>query len=972
MATDPLALQPTETPVPQEPGFFDGSAQLPTMDQPMPLAQPDPIAPQPMVLDPMAPAPQEQENVQVAGMMTTKIVKEGAEIVSDLLGRLNNFGFDAKKQRGPQRDNVERQLGDQKADIIDDVIVVREATDADIKEFNELTGKTSGVPSPSAGQKAAGIPVADVNLERIESPDDIKETIDKMAQLHQSKGPVTHESVIEDAKAHGLEDVVEKLLKRQEGDAINFKAAEIHKALQAITSSALQLNRLAEAAADVNAGPVDLVKFRQHFAFHAALQSSMQGLQADVGRALGIFKIPRGPSGIQADNLGAMLQDLGGEKSVQDMAKHYLAMPTQAMKNKFAEKGFIARTSDMWYEVWINGILSGVQTQVVNLTGNGLFAFLQPFERLGAGAIGAVRRALGTDQETVFAGEAVDMAMTWLSASIDGARLAGQAFWRDQPMFDALGKIENAGMQAITAKNAGVSMQPFAGMIDYLGKGIRMPGRLLMTGDEFFKAFNYRVELAAQAGRKRRQMELDGATTEEIDDAVNGIFTDPPDDIHGRAEEMARINTFTNATDGGFALARKGMMKVPGGRYVMPFFRVVYNITSGVVDRSPLGFVKAMRATDPIERDLAISKAAIGSAMAAGASYWASQGQLTGTGPANYELRKQLEDIGWKQYSIVRPKVDNPRSIYIGQMRILHPDDVDYISYHRMEPLSMLLAISADATQRLSYPDTSSEDADNIALQITDATFEYLKDQSFLASFAMLAEALSQGPKGNQGFLSGMISSQMPYSSLLNSVASVMKGDEPLENTATNPREPAVLRELYAGLRRMDQRTPINLGTNVENLPDRRNRFYEPMYRKKARVVDHVLPPWVQTIVGLDPEKIKADPVKLEILRVGVPMNEPAKVAKGVKLSPWERDEINRLVNFGVGEQSMYEEIKELIGTKYYQEASIVEKRNEIEAIESRRTQDAIELIRQDEKYFDLDSKIREREQILGSKVQVR
>ena len=972
MATEPFALQPTETPVPQEPGFFDGSAQMPSIDQPMPLAQPDPMAPQPT-----APEPQE---VQVAGMMTTKLLKGGAEVVGDLLDRLNNFGFDAKKQRGPQRDNVERQLGDEKADIIDNVIVVREATEADIKEFNELTGKTSGVPSPSAGQQAAGIPVADVNLERIESPDDIKETIDKMAQLHKTKGPVTHESVIEDAKAHGLEDVVEKLLKRQEGDAINFKTAEIHKALQAITSSALQLNRLAEAAADVNAGPLDLVKFRQHFAFHAALQSSMQGLQADVGRALGIFKIPRGPSGIQADNLGAMLQDLGGEKSVQDMAKHYLAMPTQAMKNKFSAKGFIARTSDMWYEVWINGILSGVQTQVVNLTGNGLFAFLQPFERLGAGAIGSVRRALGTDQETVFAGEAVDMAMTWLSASIDGARLAGQAFWRDQPMFDALGKIENAGMQAITAKNAGVTTQPFAGMIDYLGKGIRMPGRLLMAGDEFFKAFNYRVELAAQAGRKRRQMELDGATNEEIDDAVNGIFADPPEDIHGRAEEMARINTFTNATDGGFALARKAMMKVPGGRYVMPFFRVIYNVTSGVVDRSPLGFVKAMRATDPIERDLAISKATMGSAMAGGAAYWASQGQLTGTGPANYELRKQLEDIGWKQYSIVRPKVDNPRSIYIGQMRILHPDDVDYISYHRMEPISMLLAIAADATQRLSYPDTSSEDADNIALQITDVAFEYLKDQSFLASFAMLAEALSQGPKGNQGFLSGMISSQMPYSSLLNSVASVMKGTEvdgkfvpdPLENTATNPREPAVLRELYAGLRRMDQRTPINLGTNVENLPDRRNRFYEPMYRKKVRVVDHVLPPWVQTIVGLDPEKIKADPVKLEILRVGVPMNEPAKAIKGVKLSPQERDEVNRLVNFGVGEQSMYEEIKELIATKFYQEASIVEKRNAIDAIESYRTQDAIELIRQDQKYFDLDSKIREREQILGSKVQIR
>ncbi len=83
MATDPLALQPIETPVPQEPGFFDGSAQMPSIDQPMPLAQPDPMAPQPTATEP--------QEVQVAGMITTNLLKGGAEVVGDLLGRLNNF-----------------------------------------------------------------------------------------------------------------------------------------------------------------------------------------------------------------------------------------------------------------------------------------------------------------------------------------------------------------------------------------------------------------------------------------------------------------------------------------------------------------------------------------------------------------------------------------------------------------------------------------------------------------------------------------------------------------------------------------------------------------------------------------------------------------------------------------------------------------------------------------------------------------
>ena len=970
MAIDPLAPNPLQTPVPQEPGFFDGTAAL---------TQPASI--QPVMQNPLAPPPAPENHIEVAGV---------GGLVKGMFK-----GFDAKHGLGPSTEKVEKALGDGKSGGVgNEIIVIREATEKDIEEYNAIVGKTSGVPSPTPGQKAAGIPVADVNLERIEGPDDLKKTIDKMAQLHPKGPPVTAADVKKMADAHGLRDVVEKLLKRKEGDAINLDLGEIHKSLQAITSSALQLNRLAEKAVDLNAGDMDLLAFHQHFAFHSALQSSMQGLQADVARALGVFKIPRGPNEIQSRNVANMLGDLtagagnplhNSKDRTQAMARAYLALPTQAAKNKFAKKGAIARYADAWYEMWINGLLSGVQTQVINIAGNGAFAAIQPFERALGGAFGSVWRAgfgRAGGEKGVYATEAVDMVTSWVSATIDAARLAGQAFWRDQPMFDALGKFENAHQQAISARNLNLEQygELIKGVIDYIGKGIRIPGRLLMTTDEFFKAFNYRIELAAEANRKRRMMgeQVDEAgqpiySQEDIDEAVNGVFADPPEDVHGRAEEMARINTFTNSVPNGpFSGARSAIMRTPGGRYVMPFFRVIHNIAGQAVERSPLGImhvVKAIHSKDPVARDMALAKLSWGSAAMAATASWAGEGRITGTGPMDYKVRNEMEKLGWKPYSIVVDKVDKPRWMYVGQHKFKHPKDVEYYSYHRMEPISMILAIGADTGQRMAYPDTTAENHDEIAVQAVAASWQYMKDQSFLAGFAMVADAISQdGPAVNR-LVRNFASSQMPYSSLLGSMSNVMKGDKPLKETGVNPREPAGFRHLYSGLRRLDQRTPFSLeflGSDLEDMPVSRDMFYEPVYSKKPRVVDNALPPFLITAVGLDPEKTMEDPVRLEIVRLVLPFgDEPPRSVEGVLLTPVERDAINSLINFPPGQESMYEEFSRIFKEDSYKALPPKDQRAEVQTIYEARRDQAVELMRDDPKFAELFQKIKDRKTIL-------
>ena len=959
MEIDPVSLDPVQTPVSEDPGFFSGEPEdQPTPAEPLLPADPD-AAP-----DPVTPVPI-QGGAEVAGV--------GTAILKSIVR-----GFDAKKGRTPRGALDEAAEGRPVTNIEDQWLVVREAEQADIDEFNTITGQTTGVPSPTPGQKARGVPVSEVNLDRIESPDDIKEVISRMAKMHGKSDTVTADDVKRLAASHGLDDVVEKLLRRKEGDALNMDQGEIYKSLQAITSSALTLNRLAERAAHINAGPQDLIKFRQYFSFHSALQSSMQGLQADASRALGVFKIPRGPEAAEVRGLQNMIDDLGGDNSIREMAKHYLALPTQAQRNRFSNQGFFAKAKSVWFEIWINGLLSGVKTQAVNLTGNALFGFMQPFERALAGGIGGTRRAarsigirmpgamrltiknMRENPETVMASEAIDMINTWISASIDGGRIAYQSLKSEQSMFDALSKIETANQRAITAKNLGVEKYGAIGAtVDIFGQFIRAPGRLLLTTDEFWKAWNYRVELAAQVNRRVKQMALDGAPMDEIRRFEIEAFRRPPEDIHGRAEEMARINTFTNALGKYPENARKLIHQVPGGRFVMPFFRVIYNLTGAAVERSPLGIVKALRAADPIERDLAYAKAALGSTVMGVAAHWYSEGMITGTGPENFNLRRQMEEIGWKQYSLVRPKVDNPRWVQVGQISFLHPEDVDYISYHRMEPISMILAVASDVSRRLSYPDITQADGENVAIQAVDAIYEYMKDQSFMTGFATVAEAFSRGVKSSGRVLEGIIRTQIPYSTLLSNFQKVMEAG-PLHDVSSNPREPMGLRTLYAGLRQMDQRTPFGLDTDLAETPIKRNAFYEPIYSKNARVIDQILPPGVQSVLGIDPEEIRTDPVKLEIVRLGVPLSRPPRIMRGVRLEPWERDQFNLLTNFPKFGDSMYEELAATMKMDVYKKASFKEQQDEIKSIVTIRRAAATEemLNPANTEYFDLQDRV--------------
>ena len=71
-------------------------------------------------------------------------------------------------------------------------------------------------------------------------------------------------------------------------------------------------------------------------------------------------------------DIDEMMNAAGGKKSMSDIAKMLSSMDPEnvANVNRLANKLNDPTLSDKWLEAWINGLLSGPQTHVVNVLSN--------------------------------------------------------------------------------------------------------------------------------------------------------------------------------------------------------------------------------------------------------------------------------------------------------------------------------------------------------------------------------------------------------------------------------------------------------------------------------------------------------------------------------------------------------------------------------------------------------------------------
>jgi len=259
--------------------------------------------------------------------------------------------------------------------------------------------RTTGKPSPSAAEVAAGVPKTTFNLDLIDGPDTFKQHIEAVAK---SVGAdkfekISYKDFATKASAEGYDEAfVARLL-----DPAVATEADYGKAYKMLLVQSDASNRTYELGLKVKAAKADGTltdelssEFLQAIAYEGVVAKAVKGRQVDIARSLGIFSQARQASVNRGEMLAGLMTEAGGIESAFDLANKYTALSSKAAMANLADKTISGTLKDVWFSTWINGLLSSPITHAQNIAGNLFFGALQMPERAVASFIGKGRNLL--------------------------------------------------------------------------------------------------------------------------------------------------------------------------------------------------------------------------------------------------------------------------------------------------------------------------------------------------------------------------------------------------------------------------------------------------------------------------------------------------------------------------------------------------------------------------------------------------
>lgn len=257
-----------------------------------------------------------------------------------------------------------------------------------------------------------------------------------------------------------------------------------------------------------------------------------------------------------------------------------------------------ANRFDMVFEYWVNGILSGPQTHVANITGNFTSAAWDMTVQRGMEAL--VNGLVFRDKSAAQFGEIPIMWKSLLAAIPKAWRMASQSYGSEVDLFSSTYMDEPVSLMG--DDKAGNVRGAIPGR---LGRVVRIPGRALLLMDAFFKTAIAEGEVAAQAYRIAKAEGLEGA---EMERRIDGLVNLQGSAAWVAAVDKAKELTFTNELrsfqeGGGIAESivkriqdgRNSRTIAPAGRFVIglifPFIRTPFRIFQMGLRKSPLGAI---------------------------------------------------------------------------------------------------------------------------------------------------------------------------------------------------------------------------------------------------------------------------------------------------------------------------------------------------------------------------------------------
>lgn len=827
-----------------------------------------------------------QEGVEVAGLGGNFL----REVIKKMATRRLTPEERAAKGRidfpGKESDQLDNAAPDGPEAPVEPPPPPPEATEA--QTSNILMNEAEAV----SDEKYAG----NINLHRLDEPDGWNYVLETTAQDlapqvdDARRGTITNEALQGMAAETGL--TVDQLLARRTGDA--WSAEHILAARQILVASRNKIAEQARRLRDMGGSDEDMVQFRQALARHQAIQMQVSGLAAEAGRALQQFRIMAEAGDLRNAEVKTALESGGGVGVVRAQAAAIADLVERgadpAKLNAAINNVAKATTLDMIQEYWINALLSSPATHGVNAASNALVTLWTTVER----GLAAMNPGDG-----VAKGEAWASMYGLVEGWKDALRLAGHAMRTGEPS-DPMGKIEARRFRAITAENvralvsnkpAGMDLDPPDGpvgragaLLDFgingFGEVARLPGRFLMSADEFFKTIGYRMELRAQAFRKYgespeadrmvadtlaykqalSELEAEGKPFTEMDVAsragidIEQALLDGIPGVHIQADYTAHYNTFTKELGEGGKGFQSFLGRYPLARFIFPFIRTPINIMKFVGERTPLApLSKAVRdelAAGGARRQVAMAKMEMGALTAASMSTMIlansdclnSDFCITGMEPAD-----PRERATWRREGI------QPYSLKLGGT---------WHAYNRLDPIGWMIGAIADSVYIIDTANNDDVELDEISAAIVLGVSHNLVNKTYLQGVSDLMEIFTTYDREYvQRYLERFRGSFLPMSSAGRFAASV---------------QDPYLREIdnYLEWRAANYLTPD------KTLPVKRDFWGEPVQRSSGLFIRE--------------STQKDSPVDREFRRLGWSPSKPRRQISGVDLTGAEYSELMR------------------------------------------------------------------------------
>jgi len=468
---------------------------------------------------------------------------------------------------------------------------------------------------------------------------------------------------------------------------------------------------------------------------HADLQLSVKGMQTAAARATAAGRI-RTADAIGDATLDRLAQ-FGGSAKVQKLAAQLRA--TKGNRNA-AAKVIREANKRTWIgvvnEVWLNAILSGPRTHIMNIGSNSINMLMRPAQRMVGGLRqGNLAVAEKGAREYFYLGSEIFDSIAYLATlskygKESALHAAFRSWWREDGVLDTASKFD------FTQSGNGRMIGGFGGKI------LRGAGRTLQAEDEFFKQLIFRSRLKANVmvtARKMTDEELGamGYISREgyIDDTLRNAIMNKEalaskwdemvaygkvaDDPEAKAKFMeenvgtynhsskmaqealqqAREATFTTPLREGTLgkNVQDTINKHPILRQVMPFIQTPTNILRVSFERIPvLGrYVgenkRILREGTPDEKAMVYGQQYLGITFAAGAAMMAYNGRITGGGPSyNKDLNKAKlwnSSPDWMPYSVNIGDAENP----------------NWIELKKLDPHGLIFGIAGDIVEMWEY-----------------------------------------------------------------------------------------------------------------------------------------------------------------------------------------------------------------------------------------------------------------------------